>query len=145
MVKAVLMTSFFESTKLGDFDLYSAAVYQPRGFSYPKIGWTDIREPSGEWIRPRRFVDMPDPALMYWNAMLHHYEARLDEARNWASRNEGLVVMCCWCPSDRAAKRQLAEHGSFICHTGPLGAFIQDRLGVPVFYDNDRQRMYHHG
>lgn len=140
---AVLMTSFFESKKL-NLPLFSAAVYQPRGFSYPKICWTDIRDESGNWIRPREFLSFLDPAQAYWNAMLDHYDSRLDKALKWKTENQDLdtAALCCWCPFDRAAQRQLKEFGSFICHTGPLGHWIETRLEIPVFYDFDRLRMY---
>lgn len=122
--------------------MYSAAVYQPKGYKYPKVAWTDIRDASGKWTRPREFLDHDDPALAYFDAMLAHYDARLDEAREWAQNAPDKVALCCWCPYDRAAKRQIEEFGSFICHTGPLGLFIEDRLGVTVTYDIDRDKMY---
>jgi hypothetical protein len=138
--QAVLMTSFFQSRK-SPFPCYSAAVYQPRGFAYPKIDWTDIRDANGSWIRPREFLGEPDPAKAYYAAMLAHYDEREEEAVRWAEACDCLT-MCCWCPFDRAAKRQLQEFGSFICHTGPLGEFIETRLNIPVFYDRDRLSMY---
>lgn len=116
-------------------------MYQPRGYTYPKVAWTDIRQ-NGKWVRPRNFLDSPDPAKAYYEAMLEMYRSRMPEAKWWLSCISGRdIALCCWCPHDRAAKRQLEEFGTFICHTGPLGTFLEE-LGVDVEYDHLRDRMY---
>ena len=92
---------------------------------------------------PRNFLDTADPAKAYWNAMLAHYDTRLDAASEWAADAPDRVALHCWCPFDRAAKRQMEQFGSFICHTGPLGEWIVTRLGVAVGYDEARSaHMY---
>lgn len=141
----VYMTSFFkvnDDNTPEEFVPHSVAVYQPKGYTLPKIAWTDIRK-DGKWIRPREFMDDPSPAEAYWSAILDHYDTREDEAWEWYETAPEYLAMCCWCPSDRAAQRQLKEFGSFICHTGPLGEWLESRLGVHVSYDEDRmENMY---
>jgi hypothetical protein len=140
----IYLTSFFKSDELPeDVQRWSAAVYQPRGYKFPKADWTDIRDETGKWIRPREFLAARNPAEAYFDAMLAHYVRRIDAARSWLGEL-GLAdaALCCWCPYDRAAKRQIEEFGSFICHTGPVGFFLENSLGVAVRYDDDRERMY---
>jgi len=137
----ILMTSFFDSNKL-DMEKWSVAVYQPSGYDYPKVDWADIRV-QGQWIRPRLFLSDPDPAAAYWRFMTTMYESRIREAHEWLQDYYTHdLAMCCWCPHDRAARRQLEEFGSFICHTGPLAAFLRDKCGVEVALDKHRERMY---
>lgn len=137
------MTSFFASKKLDQgITPLSCAVYQPKGFKYPKVMWTDIRDDEGNWIRPRLFVNEENPLNAYWEAMRKHYLHRQDEALAWLDSFRGPVALCCWCPYDRAAQRQLKEFGTFICHTGPLGEFLED-LGAVVWYDEDRRKLAH--
>lgn len=139
----IFITSFFKTKELPEGVVpYSAAVYQPRGYTLEKAGWTDIRI-DGKWIRPRLFLSDEDPAAAYWRFMMDMYRSRTDAAHEWLETHHNYhdCALCCWCPFDRAAKRQLEEHGTFICHTGPLGAFLEE-LGVEVLYDKDRERMY---
>jgi hypothetical protein len=137
------MTSFRRAHVAGA-PVYSAAVYQPKGYALPKADWTDIRVPAGDWIRPREFLGEPDPLRAYAEALVRLYDSRIDAAREWferVGREYHACALCCWCPYDRAAQRQLAEFGSFVCHTGPLGWWIENRLGVRVWNDTDRARM----
>ncbi len=138
---AVLMTSFFKSNKL-EMEKWSVAVYQPKGYRYPKVDWADIRL-DGKWIRPREFLGEPDPAAAYFKFMVEMYRSRIDEAAEWLQDYYVHdVAFCCWCPHDRAARAQLEEFGSFICHTGPLAAFLRDDCGVEVVLDKARELMY---
>lgn len=137
----VLITSFQRSHGLGDVPVWSAAVYSPRQFThYPKAWWTDIRNEDGAWTRPRDFVDRPDPLGAYRAELLRLYRSREEQARAWVSGVDDWAALCCWCPYDRAAQRQLEEHGSFVCHTAVVGEFLEE-LGVRVWYDQDRRRM----
>lgn len=139
----IYLTSFFKTKELPmDVEVWSAAVYQPKGYTFPKADWTDIRDQYGKWIRPREFLDEADPAAAYFAAMCDHYLARVDAAEEWLADLNGDAALVCWCPYDRAAKRQLAEFGSFICHTSPLGTFLSETMGEDVVYDEDRQKMY---
>lgn len=139
----VYMTSFTRSHALpSGVARCAVTVYPPKGYEhYPKIEWTDIRREDGTWIRPREFVSQDEPLLAYWEALLQHYDERLPQAEQWADALLGDVAMCCWCPHDRAAQRQLEEHQSFVCHTGPLGWWIETRLGLRVWYDEERRNM----
>jgi hypothetical protein len=146
----VYLTSFFESVKLPDsVEVYSAAVYQPSGYKYPKADWTDIRDQTGKWIRPREFLGDDDPAYSYYVAMLEHYRNRRNDAVAWLESVTDPyntdIALCCWCPYDKAAQRQLREFGTFICHTGPLGEFLAEELGMDVWYDTDRRMMVRGG
>lgn len=138
----IYLTSFDRSVKLPKtIKKLSAAVYQPYGFKYPKVDWTDIRDQNGNWIRPRNFLGEPSPLIAYRQALIDLYMSRLPEAQDWAWSLEGDVALCCWCPYDKAAQRQLKEHGSFVCHTAVLGEFISNALQLPVWYDGDRRQM----
>lgn len=147
---------------------YSIAVYQPGWFpQLPKIDLFDIRDEHGRWTRPRDFINEygepssgteprdPDPELLrrYHDTLLGMYEKRWTSGRFnedplpypsvFASRVDGIernVALCCWCPYDKAAKRQLADYGSFVCHSWPVETFLLE-LGVPVVRDIDRERM----
>lgn len=142
MIRNVYLTSFRQSHSLpAGVVPYSAAVYQPRGYSYPKVAWTDIRRESGEWIRPRQFLHAERPLEAYRDALLKLYESRLLQAQTWAEQTEHDVALCCWCPHDRAAKRQLEEWGSFVCHTAVLSEFIYKRLLIAVWEDGERRHM----
>jgi hypothetical protein len=137
-----LITSFQRSHGLEA--VFSAAVYQPKGYNYPKAEWADIRR-DGVWTRPRDFIGEPDPLAAYRNALLHLYGERHRHIEDWL---EGVklgwgdqFVLCCWCPYDRAAQRQLGEHGSFVCHTAVIGEVLERDHDVQVFYDSDRRLM----
>lgn len=137
----VYFTSFFKAKDLPEGVIpYSAAVYQPKGFNFEKVAWTDIRK-DGKWTRPREFLDCPNPLHGYREAMLDLYESRYEEALEWANSLREPVALCCWCPYDRAAQRQLKDFGSFVCHTAVLSEFCSERLGLPVWEDSDRRRM----
>lgn len=108
----------------------------------PKAVWTDIRDHAGNWTRPRNFEGFANPLQSYRTALLNLYGERVIEAQRWLDALEGHdAALCCWCPSDKAAQRQLKDYGSFICHTGVLGEFISTTFNIPVWYDADRLRM----
>jgi len=137
----IFITSFFVSKEAEVDELWSAAVYQPKGYNFPKAAWADIRDSSGAWIRPRNFLDSSDPAAAYFERMYEHFMARSFDIAEWYSACDGVPGLCCWCPYDKAARRQLAEFGSFICHTGPIAAVLTD-LGYEVVLDKARDNMY---
>src|SRR3990170_1608521 len=59
----VEFTSFKKSIELPDrVKRYSVAVYQPKGFNYPKLDFFDIRK-NGWWIRPRLYAEDPNPLV----------------------------------------------------------------------------------
>jgi hypothetical protein len=109
---------------------YSAAVYQPRGFSYPKLDFWDIRDDRGNWTRPRE----------YRGKLIDLYASRIEAINDWLHDLDHTAVLCCWCPYDRAAQRQLRDWGSFVCHTAVMYEVLRG-LGVEVLLDPDRDRM----
>jgi hypothetical protein len=146
----IYLTSFLRSKNLPEEVVpWSGAVYQPKGFSFPKADWADIRDGTGDWIRPRRFADFPTPRLAYRAALLDHYGARKTEAVEWLNANsQHKLALVCWCPYERAAIRQLKDWGSFICHLSVAGEFLstlnhKDGLeeNWSVWYDADRLSM----
>lgn|SRR5574338_467333 len=139
----VYLTSFFKSKELpDDVERYSGAVYQPKGYTFPKAGWTDIRDNDGKWIRPRDFLSSQSPNSEYRERLYRLYCSRLSEAERWLdSIRLPSASIHCWCPYDKAAQRQLREWGSFICHTAVVGEFLSTELKVPVWYDADRLRL----
>jgi hypothetical protein len=139
----IFITSFFEITNLPEgVKPWSAAVYQPKGYELPKAEWTDIRDKSGRWIRPREFIGTDNPPAAYREALYELYNSRMIPALQWYNKVRGTdVALCCWCPHDKAAQRQLEEFGSFICHTAVLGEWLHSTTGVPVWYDSARLQM----
>lgn len=139
----IYLTSFFREKELpSDVRRYSAAVFQPKGYQFEKANWTDIRDSAGRWTRPRNFLGERKPAESYRRALLGIYQGRVDEAQRWlGSLQSRDAALLCWCPYDKAAKRQIEEWGSFICHTAVLGEFLRTTFGVPVWYDADRLQL----
>jgi len=137
----IFITSFFDSKEAPVDELWSAAVYQPKGYRFPKAAWADIRDDSGSWIRPRNFLSSSDPAAAYYERMVAHFGSRAAAIHEWYEACDGVPGLCCWCPYDRAARRQLEEFGTFICHTGPIATVLED-LGYEVVLDKARERMY---
>lgn len=153
---AILLTSFFKSHEAiaKGYTPYSVAVYQPKGFNYPKLDFFDIRQ-NGRWIRPRDFIGEQYPLTKYQEVLERLYYTREAEIRAWKESlanyvnndvrtNTTKVALCCWCPYDRAAQRQLQTHGTFVCHTAIIGKIIQQLQPgfMPgVGYDKDRDKM----
>lgn len=138
----VYITSFAMSRHLPPgVESWSAAVYQPKGFNYPKATWADIRR-NGVWTRPRDFTAAANPLEDYRKSLLSLYESRHEEISAWLQRvGPGPVALCCWCPYDKAAQRQLKEWGSFVCHTAVIGEYLSAKLKVVVWYDADRLKL----
>lgn len=123
---------------------FSIAVYQPAWLpQLPVIPFFDIRDDAG-WIRPRLFVGQSDPLFRYGRRLLDLYHSRADEFVDWlVATGYGMtedVALCCWCPYDKAAKRQIEEHGTFVCHSAVVEVFLED-YGLEVIRDVDRQKM----
>lgn len=144
MPKDIYITSFKKADRLPDGVMkFSAAVYQPQDCNYPKAEWCDIRDDTGQWIRPNRYLDEPEPLAAYRQVLLMHYEARHRDIRTWINHIGAAAALLCWCPYERAAQRQLQEFGSFVCHTAVLAEVLSSsyRTRVNVFLDSDRLRM----
>jgi hypothetical protein len=110
----------------------------------------DIREDGiGMWTLPRYFVftdragkqtnTNEDVLQRYRDRLLGMYEARLKGARFPDVLHED-IALCCWCPYEKAAKRQLETYGTFVCHSVAVEAFLQ-KHGIEVVRDKDRERM----
>lgn len=95
---------------------------------------------QGTWIRPREYVNLNAPLDGYFMALLDLYASRAADADEWLQSVGDNVAVCCWCPYDKAAQRQLKEFGTFVCHTAAVGRFLQE-LGYGVAYDLDREKM----
>ena len=137
---SVVLTSFKKSLDLGFGKPYSAAVYQPKGFNYPKLDIWDIRDDKEHWTRPRDFVDYEEPLREYRGKLLDLYGERFQAIRNWVDGLDHTAVLCCWCPYDRAAQRQLKVFGTFVCHTAVMYEVLRG-FGVDVMLDDDRKKM----
>jgi hypothetical protein len=138
----VYLTSFAKSGQRPEgVTPYSAAVYQPKGMSFPKVEWTDIRAEAGLWIRPRVFAGQSDPLFRYAHRLYGLYDDRVDQAWEWIRHGPTDVALLCWCPYDKAARRQLEEHGSFVCHLTAVGQWLTHAFAdVKVWQDADRLR-----
>lgn len=139
----IYLSSFKDSINLPEgVELWSAAVYQPKGYELPKAEWTDIRDKSGMWIRPREFISTDNPPGAYREALYQLYNSRMITALQWYNKvRDRDVALLCWCPYDKAAQRQLEEFGSFICHTAVLGEWLNSTTGAVVWYDSARLQM----
>ena len=134
----IILTSFQKAKQLPQgTKVWSVAVYQPKGLNYPKLDFFDIRK-DGRWIRPRNFLAFKEPLKAYRSVLYDHFAKRSEEIQEWFANNPGPHALCCWCPYEKAAQRQLKEFGSFVCHTGVIFQVLQD-LGLPVTLDQDRQ------
>lgn len=139
----ILLTSFRRSSDLREpmrsLEKWSCAVYQPRGFDYPKVDAFDIRDDLGRWTRPRDFVGSPDPLAAYRQALMGIYLSRSRQIMDWLDAVQGRrIALCCWCPYDKAAQRQLSEWGTYVCHTGVIYEFLRDLVDVRLDADRDR-------
>jgi len=142
-----------------DIPAYSIAVYQPKGFSYPKLDMFDIRDEAGNWVRPRDFVGeghdaakpAPDLLRRYHDRLFELYRDRWQAVQQFGQNAFEIAqlvpllsgedsALCCWCPYDRAAQRQLRDYGSFVCHSWAVESFLME-MGVEVVRDQDRQQM----
>ena len=138
----IYLTSFEKSDELPKkVERWSAAVYQPAGFKYPKANCFDIREFSGQWIRPREYMAEKQPLLMYRKALLKLYKGRAKRILKWVGEQGDDVALCCWCPFEKAAQRQLKEWGSYVCHLSVVGEYLADNTEELVWYDSDRLKM----
>jgi len=138
----IYLTSFKKSTGLPTgIGKWSAAVYQPKGFNYPKASCFDIRDFTGRWIRPREFIAEKEPLFMYRRTLLKLYKSRAKKILNWLGNTKGDVALCCWCPYEKAAQLQLEEWGSFVCHLFVVGEYLADYTEELVWYDSDRLHM----
>ena len=141
MRPTVYISSFRKSKRLPEgVEKWSAAVYQPKGFDFPKAEWCDIRV-DGTWQRPRDFLEAESPLHAYRAALLRTYRSRSEEAALWLSELAGPAALLCWCPYDRAAQRQMEQFGSFVCHTAVLAEVLRDDHKCNVFLDGDRLMM----
>ena len=132
---------------------YSIAVYQPKNYPrLPKLDIFDIRNEAGEWTRPRNFIRYDDTpahneALLrrYHDALVGMYQQRFErggfEVEDLEKALGDDVALCCWCPYDRAAQRQLKDYGSFVCHSTVVRTFLLE-LGTEVILDADREKMW---
>lgn len=136
-----VITSFFDSNKLLG-DKYSVAVYQPTGYSYPKLHIFEIADDDGNWIRPREFLESRRPLEQYQDTLYGLYLSRKKDITTWVdSVKDKVNILCCWCPHDKAAQRQLRQFGSFVCHTAVVAEFLEQEYNLPVLVDGHRQKM----
>ena len=150
MSQTVYLTSFkknHEEQQEGDTP-WSIAVYQPKWLpALPETRVFDIRD-DGAWVRPRDFLTpghdptLPDIELIkrYRDKLLGMYAERRDEIGDFLRVAGDVVCLCCWCPYDKAAQRQLHDYGSFVCHSAVVELFL-DIAGVEVMRDDDRKDM----
>ena len=139
------LTSFRMRHELHKVELYSAAIYQPKGYNYPEADCFKITGKDGRWIRPREFIQYKNPVSAYTDALMRLYDSRSLKISKFLKRSDAAnsnIALCCWCPYERAAQRQLKEWGSFICHLSVIGWWLHYRYKkIPVWLDRDRLQM----
>lgn len=123
---------------------WSAAIYQPKWFHpLPAATCWDIRR-KGKWIRPREFLNKDKPHIAYSDYLDMVYESRKEEIGRWlehVEREDGGAILCCWCPNDKAAQRQLKEFGSFVCHLSVIYRYLLRRKFATKFLDHLDTRL----
>jgi hypothetical protein len=126
---------------------YSIAVYQPRWYpELPTLQTFDIRD-GGRWTRPADFIpadhnpEEPDAVLLdkYHDSLVGLYWSRRHDPA-LAPLFKDHVALCCWCPYDKAAQRQLRDYGTFVCHSWAVETVLLS-WGVEVVRDDDREWM----
>ncbi len=136
---------------------------RPRNF----LPSPEILADGGEIAVLARFANT-ELLRRYHDTLLKMYQKRWSQQTHWEEGTEGAhfggrvctaecfiryvnrvqhtsslisdVALCCWCPYNRAAQRQLADYGSFVCHSWPVETFLKE-LGIEVKRDKDRERM----
>jgi len=132
----------------------SIAVYQPKWYpQLPKIDYFDIRNEKGSWIRPRDFVPPNhdrtkfDFSIVeaYATELIHQYHLRYTDIWDWLKENQLFqrsdIALCCWCPHDKAAGRQIKDFGTYVCHSAVVEKFLNDHFDVDVIRDKERGNM----
>lgn len=119
----------------------SVASYAPRDFN-PERSIPEFAplNPDGSRFRIR---DHGTPDDFYWAMHDRLQKVGVDGLRKLSKLMEAGVngvVLCCWCPGTTTARKQLREHKSFVCHTEPLGFWLQGR-GFQVL--ETRTNLYH--
>lgn len=143
-IKKTISTASFKhsvDTIFASSRKFSVAVYQPAGFNYPKLDWADIRDSSGQWIMPRNFKQFNKPLEHYVRALWHHYQRRSADIYAWTKVAKSGDVLCCWCPYETAAQRQIRQFGSFVCHTSVIALLLEHDFRMNVVLDEDRTKQ----
>src|SRR5688572_31003068 len=117
----------------------SIAQYQPHWLPQVPVlrALTPVRE-DGTRLRPR---DHAGNLVAYRDELLKLFHARFEEIREAIAGVDQLALLC-WCPYAKAAKRQLAEHGTFVCHGAVAGLYLSEVFRVTVQADRDRGQMW---
>ena len=113
----VILTSFLHSKGINE-PRYSVARYQPKGFSYPVLGFlAPFDVDTG-----RKMTAGMDPDLYKrkYEKVLESAEEQLEKF--FAEYEDDTVVFCCWCNFKR---QDTQEH--LYCHTILIGRFIEER------------------
>lgn len=127
-------------THISKANRYSVAVYQPKGFDLPELDIFKITRPNGKWIMPRDFLNTSNPLRNYREALYNHYLKRKRFISKFLRTSlYSNLVLCCWCPHEKAAQRQMNEFGSFVCHTSVIYYYLaKEHPEIYVALDNDR-------
>jgi hypothetical protein len=140
----IYLTSFYKSKLLPEnMAKWSAAVYQPKGFNYPKATVWEIVDEDGMLVSPREYALMNHQLLRYRKALMSLYSSRHEKITKWVKAYKDVdIALCCWCPYEKAAQRQLEQFGSFICHLSVVGLYLYTHFPEQnVWLDGDRLRM----
>ena len=119
----------------------SVASYAPRDFD-PRLSIPEFAplNPDGSRFRIRDH-GTPDDFYMAMHMRLQETGADgLVKLLELQQAGYNGVILCCWCPGTTTARKQLREHKSFVCHTEPLGFWLQGR-GLQVL--ETRTNLYH--
>jgi len=142
----IYLTSFKRSRELpSEVVRYSAAVYQPKGYKMWEASCFKITDSDRKWIRPREFIDKKNPLISYRRALVNLYDGRVrkNKIEKFLDDCHGSdIALCCWCPYEKAAVRQLDQFGSFVCHLSVVGYWLKENHPeIPLWLDSDRLSM----
>ena len=122
----------------------SIAMYQPKWYeALPTLDMFLINDEHGNWIKPGNFQD--SPVEEYAGVLSHEYHKRYDDIWKWLETNKLFkntdIALCCWCPHASAASKQIAQHGTYICHSAVVEQFLMEHFDVEVVRDAERSNM----
>ncbi len=113
----VILTSFQYSKSIESIPRYSVARWQPKGFSYPVLGFL---APFDVDTGKKMTAALPsDLYIRKYEKILEAAEGSLAEF--FAQCEDETVMFCCWCSqSNRTSEKYL------YCHTILIGRFIEE-------------------
>ena len=145
----IFLSSFVRAIKYFEHGVpvFSVARWQPRSRAearpWPELSFLAATDAYGRPLRLRNYPDAPIAG--YCAAYGEALAARWAAVRQWLDglSPDAHAVLACWCPHSSVGRRQVAEHGTFFCHTMLIGEVIRTaKPDVLVHPDRDRRERW---